>query len=100
MLKVNPAIREDIAGRLAKQEKERAAIDTHPAGIPQVQELDILVVVDLEFQPLGDIVDLGGHDGIGPLEIKGGKRVQQGDPFGKILRSAGVLAIDPNHSLY
>ena len=93
----NLAAGEDVQARLRKQKTKRTRVHTASAVSRIVEELDGSVLVNSEFQSLGDIVDLGRDDREGPVEPEGVEHLDQGGPFGEFRKGLGVLAIDPEH---
>ena len=92
-------VREQVAGGLAEQEAQRAAVDVAAGVGAIVEKLDVAVVEHAELEPFGDVVDLGGKDVVGAFERKGGEHVQQGGPFLELLVSVRVFAINSEHRL-
>ena len=93
MFHVQLAAREHIRGGLVQQETKRAAIHTHAARFADIYKLDVLILIDLELEPLGHIVHFGRHNGIGTMTVKFRQHLQKGRPFRKTLGLLGVLAV-------
>ena len=99
MLDLDLRLGADVLRGLAEQEAERAAVHAACAGIAQVQELDVAVVVDAETKALRDIVHLGGNNRVRAFEIELREHLLEGCSFIELLVSLVVLAIDPKHGL-
>ena len=97
---VQLAVRKHVRGRLEHQEAQGTEIDPPAAGLPDVQEFDVLVLVHLELESLGDVVHLGGDDRVGPVELEIGEHLGEGSAFRILPDSLRVLAIDLQHNGY
>ena len=97
MLHVQLAVREHVQGRLVHQEAQGAEVNPPSAGVPHVQELDVLVLVNLEFKALGDVVHLRRNDRVGTVELEIREHLDKGSPFRILPGGLRVLAIDLQH---
>ena len=97
MLDLHLRLRTNILGSLAEQETQRPAIHAPCAGVTQVEEFDVPVVVHAEAQSLRHIVHLGRNNRVRLFEFKFRKHLFQRGPFREMLGSAGVLAVDGEH---
>ena len=100
VLHIQLAVREHVRGRLVHQEAQRAEVHPPPAGFPDVQELDVLVLVHLELEALGDVVDLGRYDRVGPVKFEVGQHLGEGSALRILPGGLRVLAIDLQHGNY
>ena len=87
------AVREQIFDGFIQQEAKGTAIEVAASVGAVVKELDIKTVIDLEPEPLSHIVDKGGQNVIGFVELKLGSYVLKVRALDKLLRGTGVLAI-------
>ena len=97
MLDIDPAALEHLVGCLAEQEEQGALIHPHTARVCSIQKLYFPVVVNPEFESLGDIVDLGGNDGVRSVKFKFREHFQERGTFHELLVAPCVLAINGNH---
>ena len=97
MLDVELAAREHIHGSLVHQKRKRAAVHSHAARFADIYKLDVLVLIYFEFEALGHIVHLGGHNGIRAGKFEFGKHLKESSSLGETLGLLGVLAINLDH---
>ena len=100
VLHVQLAVREHVRRGLVHQEAQGAEVHPPAAGLPDVEELDVLVLVHLELEALGDVVDLRRHDRVGPVEFEVGQHLGEGCAFRVFPGGLRVLAIDLQHGNY
>ena len=100
VLHVQLAVREHVRGRLVHQEAQGSEVHPPAAGLPDVQELDVLVLVHLELEALGDVVDLGRYDRERAVEFEVGQHLGEGSALRVFPGSLRVLAIDLQHGNY
>ena len=94
------ALREDVRRGFAEQETERAAVGPHAAGLAHVDEFNVLVLVDPEFQALGNVIDLGGDNRVRLVERKLAEHLQEAGAFLEPFGRARVLAVDLDHGYF
>ena len=100
MFHIQLAVREHVRGRLVHQEAQGTEIHPPAAVLADVQELDVLVLVHLELEALGDIVDLGRYDREGAVEFEIGQHLGEGGALRVLPECLRVLAIDLQHGNY
>ena len=87
---IEAATGEYITCRLIEDETERAGIPAHSTGIRHIQELDIPILIDPEFESLRTVVHPGRNDRIREIQIKSLKDFQQA---ASLLETLGLLVI-------
>ena len=97
VLDLHLRFRPDVQGGLAEQEAQRPAVDAAGAGVAQVEELDVAVVVHAEAQALRHVVDLGRDDRVRAVEFKFRQHFLERRPFVEMFVGTGVLAVDLEH---
>ena len=100
VLHEDTALRKDVRRGFAEQETERAAVGPHAAGLAHVDEFDVLVLVDPEFQALGNVIDLGGDNRVRLVERKLAEHLQEAGAFLEPFGRARVLAVDLDHGYF
>ena len=99
MLDFHLGLRADVLRGLAEQEAQGTAVHAAGAGVAQVEEFDVAVVVHAEAQALRDVVDLGRDNGIRAVEFEGREHLLEGSAFVEALGGAGVFAVDGKHGV-
>ena len=97
VLHVQLAVREHVQGRLVHQEAQGTEVNPPSAGVPHVQEFDVLVLVNLELEALGNVVHLRGNDRVGTVELEIREHLDERSPFRIFPGGLRVLAIDLQH---